>query len=499
MYKKSNGQVAFEDFNMPNGFLLDKSNRWVTLAESIPWDEFENKYAQLFPKNRGNVAKPFRLAFGALMLQNEYNFSDVEVAMQIKETPALQYFCGLKGFSDEMPFDPSLMVHFRTRLDVDMLKEINEAIIQKALRSAKESAEDQIGNNDGDNQSNGASTTEEENPQESIEDGNKAKAENEEESVISDNNGTLIIDATCAPVNIKFPTDTGILNEAREDAESLIDVLHKKLAGQKPRSYRKKAHKEFVSFTKNRKPSKKLIRKTIKKQLSYLKRDLKSIDKLLLKGGTLTKQQDERLDVIKTVYQQQLSMYTSKTHKVENRIVSISQPHIRPIVRGKANAPTEFGPKLDISVVVGYTRLETVSFESYNEATKLIEIVERYKELNGCYPKRILADKIYRNTDNLNYCKTIGATLSGPKLGRPKKETLKIDKKQEYTDAVERIEVERRFSLSKRKCGMSLIMARLQETQKSVLAMSIIVLNLKKIQHTFFAFLQIWFFHLRMA
>ena len=97
------------------------------------------------------------------------------------------------------------------------------------------------------------------------------------------------------------------------------------------------------------------------------------------------------------------------------------------------------------------------------------------------YPSRILADRIYRNRENLNYCKEHGIRLSGPALGRPKKGETR-DKAQDYRDECERVEVERRFSLAKRKCGMGLVTAKLRETAAHVIAMSVLVLNLRKIQ-----------------
>ena len=141
----------------------------------------------------------------------------------------------------------------------------------------------------------------------------------------------------------------------------------------------------------------------------------------------------------------------------------------------------EFGAKLDISVVDGWTRLECCSFDAYNEAGNLQEMAERFRERKGHYPSRILADKLYRNRENLNYCKEHGIRLSGPALGRPKKGETR-DKAQDYRDECERVEVERRFSLAKRKCGMGLITAKLRETAAHVIAMSVLVLNLRKIQ-----------------
>lgn len=152
-----------------------------------------------------------------------------------------------------------------------------------------------------------------------------------------------------------------------------------------------------------------------------------------------------------------------------------------PLSGGKAGKPVEFGAKLDISVCDGWTRLEVLSFDAYNKASNLKDMAERYREHTGHYPSRILANKIYRNRDNLAFCKLHHIRLSGPALGRPKKDEIR-DKKRDYRDECERVEVERRFSLAKRKCGMGLIMTKLEETISHSIAMSFVVLNLWKIQ-----------------
>lgn len=108
-------------------------------------------------------------------------------------------------------------------------------------------------------------------------------------------------------------------------------------------------------------------------------------------------------------------------------------------------------------------------------------MAERFREREGHYPSRILANKIYRNRENLSYCKEHGIRLSGPALGRPRKGEIR-DKTQDYLDECDRVEIERRFSLAKRKCGMGLVTAKLRETAAHVIAMSVLVLNLRKIQ-----------------
>lgn len=443
MYKYRSKQISFTDFNTPIGMKLNPNNRWVKKAEMIPWDEIEQRYAKLFTNRKGNVAKPLRLALGACIIQAEYGYSDEEVALQIQETAYLQFFCGYTEYNDEKPpFDPSLMVYFRKRLTPEILGEINEMIIRN-------------------------SETEE-------------KSDNDDESNPPSNSGTMIVDATCAPSQIKYPQDTELLNEAREITEEVIDELHIPGNGKKPRTYRKKARKQYLHIARSKKRTAKKVRKAIGQQLSYIKRNLKTIENLPVKTDNLPKQLRAKLETVKKLYDQQKYMYDNHTHSVSDRIVSISQPWLRPIVRGKSKAPVEFGAKLDISVVNGFTRLEYHSFDAYNEALKLSDMIERYKERTGCYPERILADKIYRNRENLSYCAERKIRLSGPALGRPKKDEI-CDKKQDYIDESERVEVERKFSLAKRKCGIGLIVTRLKETTCHCLAMSVLLLNLRKI------------------
>ena len=465
MYKYRSRQIGIEDFEGPCGMRLDSENRWVKKAQMIPWDEIEQRYAKLFMNRKGNVAKPLRMALGSCIIQAEYDYPDEEIPLQIKENPYLQFFCGYSKYDDrKMPFDPSLMVHFRKRLTPEILGEINELIIANAEAKAAKEANNSTDDSQDDDHND-----------ENNDSGNS-------------NSGTMIVDATCAPSNIKHPTDASLLNEARENAEMLIDSMHTP-GEEKPRTYRHIAHKDYLKLTRKRRPGAKLIRNTIGKQLNYLGRDLNHIKSMQESGKTLSEAQLLRLNTLIKVYEQQKYMHDNRTHSVPDRIVSISQPHIRPIVRGKSKAPVEFGAKLDISVVNGWTRLEVLSFDAYNEANKLKDMIERFRERTGHYPRRVLADKIYRNRENLSFCKEHNIHLSGPALGRPKKGEVR-NKKQDYIEQSERIEVERRFSLAKRKCGLGLITAKLKETACHCIAMSIVVLNLRKIQSAFFDFLQ---------
>lgn len=181
------------------------------------------------------------------------------------------------------------------------------------------------------------------------------------------NSGTLMLDAICVPQNIEYPQDVNLLNECREKLERLIDKICYDFNYYTPRMYRENARKDYLSLAKCKKRPAKRIRKAVKQQLQYVRRDLKYVDDFLaLDDIKLTEKQSELLDVIRKIYEQQKFIFENKTHSVADRIVSISQPHIRLIVRGKAKSPVEFGAKLDMSVDKnGVSRLEKLSFDIY--------------------------------------------------------------------------------------------------------------------------------------
>jgi IS5 family transposase len=465
MYQYTEQQMILpHEFFLPFGGKLNPKNQWCQLAVMIPWAEIEIKYARNFKNLKsGQKAYSVRMALGALIIQNRKGLSDQETVNEIAENPYMQYFLGLPGFIEESPFDASLMVHFRKRLRKNVINKINEMI---AKDYAKPKSDD-------DNSSNSSKPNEPETLMQTEEEGSK-------------NAGKLILDATCAPADIHYPTDTWLLNEVREALEDIIDTLHEPHIGTcvKPRTYRDCARKDYLNIEKKRQLSAKKIRKAIGQQLRYIRRDLKIIANLVEKSPLtlLNKRQYQNLLVGQEIYRQQLEMYQNKKHQVADRIVSVYMPFIRPIVRGKAGSEVEFGAKLAISIVNGFSFMEHLSFDAFNEGTTLIQSLENFKKRFGFYPKEVYADKIYRNRENLQFCKKNGIRFSGPPLGRPSKdeEVLKEQLRQERKDTGIRNAVEGKFGEGKRFYGMDLIMAHLPETSETVIAMKLLVMNLEK-------------------
>ena len=234
------------------------------------------------------------------------------------------------------------------------------------------------------------------------------------------------------------------------------------------------------------------MRSLVRVLLCAVKRNMAFADAYLEKGLILVDKWDRwNLDAIRKLYAQQKEMFDEGKHRVADRIVSITQPYLRPIVRGKAKAPVEFGAKYDVSVdEKGHARLEKISFDAYNECTVFKDVLERYKERTGHCPKRALVDQVYRTKENREYCEQRGVKMSGRRPGRPpadEKERRKAER-AERKDDVDRIEVERFFSRDKRCFGAGLIMTKLSKTTLGCIALAVLVANLFDAGLSFFVF-----------
>ena len=460
MYRKEEQPLPPpEKFELPFEGKLSPNNRWVIMAELIPWDDFEEEYAKLFSAEKGAPAKLFRMALGTLIIKEKLGTSDRETIEQIRENPYLQYFIGLNCYQQEPPLESSMLVHFRKRIDGELINKINKKIVKREIDKSDKEV--------------------------------KKKDCLQEKGEKIKNKGKLILDATCAPADIKYPTDLGILNQARIETERIIDNLYKPLRvklRKKPRTSRKIARKEYLKVAKKRKVSYQERRKAIGKQLKYLKKNLGNIEDLIQAGASLenlSKRQKNCLETIKKVYEQQQSMWENKTQSVPQRIVSLTQPHIRPIVRGKAGKPIEFGAKLSVSCVDNYVFLDKISWENFNESCHLKEQVEKYKETFGYYPESVHVDKIYRTRENRNWCKERGIRISGPKLGRPPKNVSEEEKKQAHSDECFRNAIEGKFGQAKRRFSLNLVMTKLPETSITSIAITFLVVNLSKLLRQF--------------
>ena len=455
---ESPGQLKIEEFRTPFLKSLLPDNRCVKLSKVVPWDKFASLYLQSMDTGTGRPAISPRIVLGALIIKHIERLDDRGTIAIIQENPYMQYFLGLEEFDPNPVFDPSLFVEIRKRIGHEQFDQLNSLLIKSASKS-------------GDQKHN-------QNPKKGDSDGNPK------------NKGRLQMDATVADQYITYPTDPGILNECREKSEGMIDKLYKinGRKGTKPRTYRRNMRKAFLSYSKKKNHTQPGIRKIKHKLLESVKRNLKHIDHLLdsiesdQSKFPLNFREQKLLWVIRTVFEQQNQMYKENSNSCPNRIVNIYQPHVRPIPRGKARSKTEFGSKLGISLDNGYARINTFSWEAYNESTDLKDQVEAYRTTHGHYPELVQVDRIYATRENREWLQERGIRITAAPLGRPveKEKQTPYSKNKKRKEAAGRNQIEGKFGQGKNGYNLNKIRTRLQKTSESWVACIFFIMNLIK-------------------
>ena len=323
---------------------LSKSNRWVRLADNLPWDKIEKEYnKRLRNSHSGAGNKPARMVVGALIVKHVENLSDARTIQAIQENPYMQYLLGLSKFTEKPVFVPELFVLVRKRLDHEFFNMLTLMLAEADGSKPKKERTDKDGN---------------------------------------DRGGTMKVDATCCDAEVRYPTDTHLLENT--------------LLG------------------------------------CFSRHDLKCLWAAF------------------RMYEQQKMMFEQNVRSCADRIISIYQPHLRPIVRGKAKAKVEFGAKIGASIVNGYTFVDHLSWDAYNEAADLALQTELYRKRFGMLPKEIQADKLYLGRANRQYIKDCHIDCYNSPLGRPPKEENDGHRKDKQRAISERNEIEGTFGTAKR-------------------------------------------------
>lgn len=465
---------------------MDANNRWVQMAAVVPWDDMAKVFFDSMSPDHGRASIDLRVVLGALLVKHVEGISDEDTIQYIQENIYAQYFVGLPSFQTRAVFVPTLFVEIRKRLGKKGAQQLNDMVIKQAqhLRAIKHRAKPKKKENkpgDGNGPGQGSKVAK-------AETGAESQPEKEER-----NKGTLKLDATVAPQHIGYPVDTRLLHEARRDSEALIDKLYNEhsLWHKKPRTYRRNAHKEYLAFAKKRNPRKAAIKKARGKQLRYLRRNLKHINGMLDKIERVGqrckwKHRDwQRLWVLQELYRQQDMMHRDGRRRIDDRIVNLAQPYVRPIKRGKAGKKTEFGAKLNVSETEGFARIDYMSFDNFNEGLGLEEQVEGYKRLFGYYPELVLVDQIYLNRKNRKYLKSKGIRHSGKQLGR-QPEMTRHEKQKRKKEQNKRSEIEGKFGQAKSKYGLNDIQTRRADTSYACIGCILLALNVMKLGQAVF-------------
>jgi hypothetical protein len=482
-------------FGLPFEGKLNVKNRWVILANLIPWDKLADTYNDAMCANNGRLALPARLAMGALFVKHLLKISDEETILQIQENVYLQYFVGLEVFQEAPIFAPSLFVAIRKRLGKDGITAVENAIVDAMIadrtqgkveqKNDEKPTDEPTKNEPTDDKPTAEPTKNEPTKNHSTKkQTNKKKVAKPKKATNIvlppkknlPHRGHLKIDTTVAPQKIKFPTDLDLLNTARQKSEKYIALLCTQLSlpRENYRTYRRIARKDYLKVAKMKRKTRKVLRAAIRKQLGYLNRNLLHIKELI--GLVRASNPDAALkawktkdlaeyETIQTLYTQQKTMHDTQTNRCDNRIVSISQPYVRPIVRGKAHIGTEFGAKIAIATIDGISTVDNFSWNAYNENADLQAHIDRYTDRYQCYPELINCDKIYHTTANHQLAKHYDIRLVGTKLGRPKKIDQTPDAKREaQAERNQRNVIEGKIGQAKNRYGLDKIPAKTDTT-----------------------------------
>jgi hypothetical protein len=451
---------------------LSKSNRWVELGDSLPWAEIERLYNhRLNNGKRGAGNKPARMIIGALLIKHKMNLSDEEAIQAIRENPYMQYLVGLSEFTDNPIFDPSLFVAIRKRLGNNDFNDMSATLLKIQIEKGGALAQEKEDGPDDLNPGSSLDTT--------------------EDAGFTDSQGrlhkgSLKIDATCADAEMRYPTDIDLLHDGCKAINRYIHKLCERFSLIAPVTHYRAARSAYLAVIKLKKRSKKVIRRGKSLLLTYLIRDIRSFINLIAVNGThlfdsLNRYQRKVAIAIIGMYYQQLQMFKDGTHSCADRIVSIFQSHVRPIVRGKSKSPTEFGAKIGAGIVKGYTFVDHHSWDAYNESADLALQIELYRERFGFLPARLYADKIYMCKENRRLMKELEIQAMGKPLGRPPKESKREEYQSKMAEAVgERNEIEATFGTGKRIYRANNIRAKLPQTANCWTAMCYFVKNVMK-------------------
>lgn len=445
-----NGQMTFDEMK---GSLerLPKTNRWVQMGDALPWGEYEKVYNERLKNDKvGASNRPGRMVIAALIIKHKLCLSDEETILTIQENPYMQYMCGLTEYSDQPIFDPSLFTTIRKRITIEDVNALTLELAKKAQQK-------------------------------------KDKDDNDEDNTFSGKTQPTDVkaDATCADAEVRYPTDIDLI----EDGSKYIDRMIDKVCGikkiRKPAGVeRNRIRAIYLNVIKRKHKGSKLVKDALTRMLPLLYRDILTLLNLIGVDdetyGRFNCTQKRTIQAVIDMYHQQEEMLREGKHTCENRIVSIHQPHVRPIVRGKAKAKVEFGAKIGVSIVSGYSFIDHHSWDAYNEASDLTVHIEKYKERFGCEPKRFFGDKIYLNRENRRILKEKEIQIMGRPLGRPPKNPTQEQIERERIGVSLRNEAEAQFGTGKRTYRANNIRAKLPQTAECWTAMCYFVKNLAK-------------------
>lgn len=430
---------------------LNPKNHLFKIANTIDWNSLSGKMAKFYCPNNGRPSKPSRLKIGLLILKHLYNnASDSETINLLKENIYAQYLCNIhleeifrKTVRDDEKeiIDSSTLSKFREKIGVEGVRIIEQEIFQ-CLKRAK------------------------------LLKGRK-----------------LILDTTVVPSNITYPTDVSLLEKLRRKTLTYLETA-KQFGAKTYRTYKRTAQRVYIQYQKIRQHTVKSRKRTQKKLLQFSRRNVKqlkealqSIKEPVRKASIVVDKAKERfiqesskfVDIASTIISQQKNIYRGLP--VKERIVSVHQPHIRPMVRGKYPNEVEFGPKVLFSLKNGFLFLDDMMFNNVSDSQLLETGIQMYTQRFGNLPTQLTADRGFWSPENQELAQEYGISKiaienkgkSSHLRGKPFRERLRRL----------RCSIEAKISLAKRKFGLDRIRYGRASGEEIWVRLSLISMNLK--------------------
>ena len=424
---------------------LDENHELIKISKTIDWANLSDKLAQFYCPDNGRPTKPSRAKVGLLILKHLYRFSDDDVIDLIRRDLYAQYLCDV-SFSEAIKFiHPASLVKFRKKIGLKGIKLIEEEVLN-SLKRAK------------------------------LLKGRKLASE-----------------ATVVPSNIAYPTDVSLLEKARQKAAQYLGKV-KGLGAKTYRTYKRAAKKIFVQYQKirchtikSRKKAQKQIRQFSQRNIRQLEEAVNNV-KLSIKNTGLeainsadkAKKQfiekaQEFLDTASKILTQQKDIYQALP--VKERIVSVHQPHIRPMVRGKYPVNVEFGPKILLNLKNNFLFLEHLSFNNTSDSQLLDTSLKGYKGRFGFFPTQLAADRGFWPKEN----RQLAENYNIKKIAIENKGKSSYLKGKPFRERLRRLRcsIEAKISLAKRKYGLSRACYNIQNGEEIWVRLGLIAMNLK--------------------
>lgn len=282
---------------------------------------------------------------------------------------------------------------------------------------------------------------------------------------------TMYTDATCYESEMRYPTDPKLLWEGIEKSYVIMCSVSARLNVHRPRTKYVDVEKANLSYRKQRRHTKVQTRKLTRRLLNLLGKILKETRRLERENtgveNLLTIRQKSDLEIITRMYRQQKNHFENNDPResVKDRIVSLSKPYVRPIVRGKEVKSVEFGAKCNNILVDGLSFIEKLSFNAFNEGTRLPHCLKMHRRLFGVDAKKVGGDAGYAGNTNREYCRERGIQTSFVKRGRPSLVKKENDIICNELARVRATRMEGSFGTQKEHYGLKRIKARTKQTE----------------------------------